>query len=71
VAVDDSTTAGEKWVTRKVSLFLKLIGPIESPRRGDEENGTTLFDWWKRRTERHRKNEGGGVLMEEALVLFQ
>jgi hypothetical protein len=45
VAVDDSTAAGEKWVTRKVSLLVKLIGPIESSRRGDEENGITLFDW--------------------------
>lgn len=45
VAVDDITAAGEKWVTRKVYLFLKLIGPIESSHRGDEENGITLFDW--------------------------
>jgi hypothetical protein len=71
VAVDDSTAAGEKWVTRKVSLLVKLIGPIESSRRGDEENGITLFDWWKRQPKQHRKDEGGGGLMEEALFLFQ
>jgi len=29
---------------QKAPPLVKLKGPIESPRRGDEENGLTLFD---------------------------
>jgi hypothetical protein len=39
-----TTRGGRKMGQQKVPLLGKQKGPMESPRRGDEENGLTLFD---------------------------
>jgi len=35
----------KKRVDEKVVPFVKLVGPMENPRRYDKENGLTFSDW--------------------------
>jgi len=59
----------KKMVDEKVVPFVKLVGPMESPRREDKENGLTFSDrctWW---TKRRREVSAVVVLREKKKVL--
>ncbi|KEH31722.1 hypothetical protein MTR_4g103565 [Medicago truncatula] len=55
----------KKRVDGKVVPFMKLVGPMESPRREDKENGLTFSErctWW---TVRRREGAATVVVLRE------